>query len=89
VDRSAGTKGRDTEFRVTLVDGHEFIRSAIGKQDALRQVKRLLSGGYVRERHEDGSVTFHPTDRVASVTAQRLGTGVAKKARRATKAPPQ
>jgi NADH dehydrogenase FAD-containing subunit len=82
VDRSDGTKGKEskeskeTEFRVTLVDGHEFIRRATGKDQLLKQIQQLLSGGYVRERHEDGSVTFHVNTRVASVTAQRVGTGV-------------
>jgi hypothetical protein len=89
VDRTDGTKGKETEFRVTLVDGYEFIRRASGKSDLLPQVQQLLSGGYVRERHEDGSVTFHLAGRVASVTAQRVGTGVAKKPARKAKAAAQ
>jgi hypothetical protein len=86
MDRRTGEmKGKETEFRVTLVDGHEFIRPASAKHDVLRQVRQLLSGGYVREPHADGSVTFHLTTRVASVTAQHVGTGVAKKPGRTSK----
>ena len=79
-------KAKEAEFRITLVDGHEYIRPALAEVDLPRQVQRLLSGGYVREPKEDGSMTFHVAARVASITAQRKGTGVPKKAARASKA---
>ena len=69
-------KTKDIEFRVALVDGHEFIRPARAAPDVRRQVLDLLKGGYVREVRADGSITFHLTARVASITAQRKGTGV-------------
>ena len=71
-------KAKDAEFRVNLVDGHEFIRPAGTAQDLSQQVRDLLSGGYVREKSEDGSITFHLAARVASITAQRKGTGVSQ-----------
>jgi hypothetical protein len=71
-------KARDAEFRVTLVDGYEFVRPAGTAQELAQQVRDLLSGGYVRETHEDGSITFHLAARVAGITAQRKGTGVSQ-----------
>ena len=76
MDDRTGLKAKDAEFKVTLVDGYEFLRPASSSQQLPKQVLDLLSGGYVREVHEDGSITFHLATRVASVTAQRKGSGV-------------
>ena len=80
-------KAKDAEFRVTLVDGYEFIRPAGAAQDIPKQILDLLSGGYVREVGEDGAITFHLQSRVASVTAQRKGKGLSqgRKARNKSK----